>query len=166
MRLTALDIQQQQFKTRLRGFDVQEVDAFLEQMARAFEELQGENQQLRERIDRLEHENRGFHQREDTFKRVMLNSQKVIEQMKKNAQKSAELLLAEAEVKAEKIVSGAHNRLGRLHEEIAELRRQRMQLEVQLRTIIESHAKLLETGAEEARKLDRADAKVQVLKQS
>ena len=166
MRLTALDIQQQQFKTRLRGFDVQEVDAFLDQMARAFEELQAENQQLRERIDRLEHENRGFHQREDTFKRVMLNSQKVIEQMKKNAQKSAELLLAEAEVKAEKIVSGAHNRLGRLHEEIAELKRQRMQLEVQLRTIIEAHAKLLETGAEEARKLDQADAKVQVLKQS
>ena len=166
MRLTALDIQQQRFKTRMRGFDVQEVDAFLEQIARAFEELQRENQKLRERIERLEHENRGFHQREDTFKRVMLNSQKVIEQMKKNAQKSAELLLAEAEVKAEKIVSGAHNRLGRLHEEIAELKRQRMQLEVQLRTIIEAHAKLLETGAEEARKLDQADAKVQVLKQS
>jgi cell division initiation protein len=166
MRLTALDIQQQRFKTRMRGFDVQEVDAFLEQIARAFEELQRENQALRERIERLEHENRGFHQREDTFKRVMLNSQKVIEQMKKNARKSAELILAEAEVKAEKIVSGAHNRLGRLHEDIAELKRQRMQIEVQLRAIIESHAKLLEAGAEEARELDQTDAKVQVLKKS
>ena len=96
----------------------------------------------------------------------MLNSQKVIEQMKKNAQKSAELILAEAEVKAEKIVSGAHNRLSRLHEDIAELKRQRMQLEVQLRAIIESHAKLLEAGAEEARELDQTDAKVQVLKKS
>jgi cell division initiation protein len=166
MRLTALDIQQQRFKTRMRGFDVQEVDAFLEQIARAFEELQRENQALRERIERLEHENRGFHQREDTFKRVMLNSQKVIEQMKKNARKSAELMLAEAEVKAEKIVSGAHNRLGRLHEDIAELKRQRVQFEVQLRAIVESHAKLLEAGAEEARELDQTDAKVQVLKKS
>jgi cell division initiation protein len=166
MRLTALDIQQQQFKTRMRGFDVQEVDAFLEQMARTFEELQSENQQLKDRIERLEHENRGFHQREDTFKRVMLNSQRVIEQMKKNTQRSAELVLAEAEVKAEKIVSNAQHRLGRLQEDIAELKRQRLQLEVQLRSILESHEKLLEAGAEEARELDQSDAKVQVLKKS
>ena len=41
-----------------------------------------------------------------------------------------------------------------------------MQLEVQLRSILESHAKLLEAGAEEARELDQSDAKVQVLKKS
>ncbi len=166
MKLTALDIQQQQFKTRLRGFDVREVDAFLEQLARAFEELQAEKRQLMERIERLEHENRGFHQREETFKRVMLNSQKVIEQMKKNARKSAELVVAEAEIKAEKIVSGAHNRLGRLQEDIAELKRQRMQVEIQLRSVLESHTKLLEAGAEEARQQDESDAKLQVLKKS
>jgi cell division initiation protein len=56
MRLTALDIQHQKFKTRLRGFDIQEVDAFLEQVTRAFEELQGENQQLKNRVERLEDE--------------------------------------------------------------------------------------------------------------
>ena len=166
MRLTALDIQQQKFRTCLRGFDVREVDEFLEQMARSFEELQAENQKLRDRMERLEHETLGFRQREDTFKRVMLNSQKVIEQMKKNTQKAGELIVADAEVKAEKIVSGAHNRLSRLHEDIAELKRQRMQLEVQLRSILESHTKLLEVGAEEARLLDDADGKVQLLKKT
>ncbi|MCF8050645.1 MAG: DivIVA domain-containing protein [Desulfobacterales bacterium] len=166
MRLTALDIQQQKFRTCLRGFDVREVDEFLEQMARSFEELQTENQQLRDRIERLEHENLGFHRREDTFKRVMLNSQKVIEQMKKNAQKSGELVIADSEVRAEKILNGAHNRLSRLHEDIAELKRQRMQLEVQLRSILESHRKLLDVGAEEARVLDETDAKVQLLKKT
>ena len=35
MKITPLDIQQQQFKTRFRGFDIREVDAFLEQMAEA-----------------------------------------------------------------------------------------------------------------------------------
>jgi cell division initiation protein len=166
MRLTALDIQQQKFRTCLRGFDVREVDEFLEQLARSFEELQTENHHLRDRIERLEHENLGFRRREDTFKRVMLNSQKVIEQMKKNAQKSGELVIADAEVKAEKILNGAHNRLSRLHEDIAELKRQRMQLEVQLRSVLESHTKLLEVGAEEARVLDEADAKVQLLKKT
>ena len=56
MRLIALDIQQQKFETRLRGFDIQEVDAFVEQATRAFEELYGENQQLKNRVERLEYE--------------------------------------------------------------------------------------------------------------
>ena len=84
MKLTPFEIQQQQFKTRFRGFDVREVDTFLEQMADAFESLRSENESLREDINRLEHESQGYKQREETFKRAMLNSQKVLEQMKQN----------------------------------------------------------------------------------
>ena len=86
--------------------------------------------------------------------------------MKQNAQKSAELIIADAEVKAEKIVNRAHNRLARLHEDISELKRQRMQIEVQIRSIIESHSKLLEIGKEEMAAMDEKDAKLKLLKQS
>ena len=48
MKMTPLDIQQQQFKTRFRGFDVREVDTFLEQTAGAFEALQRENEEYQE----------------------------------------------------------------------------------------------------------------------
>ena len=44
--LTPLDIQQQKFRTKLRGFDIQEVDLFLDQMADAFEALLKENEKL------------------------------------------------------------------------------------------------------------------------
>ena len=44
--LTPLDIQQQRFKTRFRGFDIQEVDFFLDQMADAFESLLKQNENL------------------------------------------------------------------------------------------------------------------------
>ena len=121
MKMTPLDIQQQQFKIKFRGFDVREVDTFLEQMADAFESLQGENIRLNQEIKRLQHEAHGYREREESFKRAMLNSQKVLEQMKENARKSAELVVAEAEVKAEKILSRAQNRLSQLHEDIAEL---------------------------------------------
>jgi cell division initiation protein len=132
MRITPLDIQQQKFKTRFRGFDVQEVDIFLEQMADAFAFLLRENENLKEDIQRLRVESDGYKSREDTFKRALLNSQKVLEQMKENARKSAELVVAESEVKAEKILNKAHNRLSQLHEDISELKRQRMQIEVQI----------------------------------
>lgn len=165
MKLTPLDIQQQQFKIRFRGFDVREVDAFLEQLADDFESSQNENVSLQEEIDRLKLENQGYRQREETFKRAMLNSQKVLEQMKENAQKSAELIIADAEVKAEKILNRAHNRLAQLHEDIAELKRQRIQIEIQVRSILENHTKLLNLGQEETEARDQEDAKLKVLKQ-
>jgi len=165
-KITPLDIQQQQFKTRFRGFDIHEVDAFLEKMAEAFELIQAENENSLERIRRLEHEIRGYKDREDAFKRAMLNSQKVLDQMKENARKSSELIVVNAEIKAEKILNQAHNRLAQLHEDIAELKRQRIQIEVQIRSILEAHSKLLDLGKEEAEALDEVESKVKLLKKS
>jgi len=166
MKITPLDIQQQQFKTRFRGFDIREVDAFLEQMAETFESLQKQNQILGDEVRRLELEIQGYRKREETFKRALLNSQKVLDQMKDNARKSAELIIAEAEVKAEKILNKAHNRLAQLHEDIAELKRQRTQIEVQISSIIEAHSRLLEIGKEGMKESDDEDAKVKLLKKS
>ena len=166
MKITPLDIQQQQFKTRFRGFDIREVDAFLEQMAEAFETLQKDSQIRSDEVRRLELEIQGYKKREETFKRALLNSQKVLDQMKDNARKSAELVIAEAEVKAEKILNKAHNRLAQLHEDISELKRQRMQIEVQIGSIIEAHGKLLDISKEGAKAMDEEDAKLKLLKQS
>ncbi len=166
MKMTPLDIQQQQFKTRLRGFDVREVDTFLEQTAGAFETLQRENEDYQEEIRRLELEIQGYKKREETFKRALLNSQKVLDQMKENARKSAELIIAEAEVKAEKILNKSHNRLAQLHEDIAELKRQRTQIEVQISSVIEAHSRLLEISKEGMKEMDEEDSKVKLLKQS
>ena len=166
MKITPLDIQQQKFKTRFRGFDIREVDAFLEQISETFEGLQKKNEDQGEEVRRLELEIQGYRKREETFKRAMLNSQKVLDQMKDNARKSAELLIAEAEVKAEKILNKAHNRLAQLHEDIAELKRQRTQIEVQISSIIEAHSRLLEIGKEGMKESDEADDKVKLLKKS
>lgn len=163
MKITPLDIQQQQFKVKFRGFDIRDVDSFLEQMADTFESMQGKNESLHEEVRRLKLENQGYKEREDTFKHAMLNSQKVIEQMKGNARKSSELIIADAEVKAEKILNRAHNRLAQLHEDIAELKRQRMQIDVQIRAIIETHTKLLDIGKDEAKTMDEQNSKLKLL---
>jgi len=166
MNITPLDIQQQKFKTRIRGFDVREVDAFLEQVANVFESLHRTHKGMQEEVRRLEIEIQGYRKREETFKRALLNSQKVLDQMKDNARKSAELIIAEAEVKAEKILNNAHNRLAQLHEDISELKRQRTQIEVQIGSIVEGHSKLLELSKEGAKTMDEEDAKLKVLKQA
>ena len=166
MKITPLDIQQQRFTVRFRGFDLREVDLFLEQMAHTFEQMQRENESLQEEIRRLQFESQGLKKREDTFKRAMVQSQKVLEHMKANAEKQAELIIAEAEIKAEKIVSRSQARLDRLQQDIAELKRQRVQIEVEIAAIIDNHAKLLDISRESMKQDDDADEKISVFKNS
>ena len=80
-------------------------------------------------------------------------------------QAGAPVPTSDAEVKAEKILNRAHSRLSQLHEDIAELKRQRVQIEVQIRSIIDAHTKLLEIGKEGMDALDAEDTKIKVLSQ-
>ncbi len=166
MTMTPLDIRQGQFRIRFRGFDVREVDAFLERVAEAMEALIRENQTLRTDMERLQGKIREFKDQEKTFQKAMVNAQEMLNTMKQNAEKETDLIISEAQMKAEKILSSADNRLYRLHNDISELKRQRMQLEVDLRTILEAHTKLLDMSREAMESDEKADEKLRFLKNS
>lgn len=166
MKTSPLEIQQKQFSVRFRGFDIHEVDSFLEEMADLFAVMKQKNERLKEEIRRLCHEIEGYKGREDAFKRAMLNSQKVLDHMKENARKSADLIIADAEVRAEKMLNKAHNRLAQLHDDISELKRQRLQIEVQIRSVLDAHSKLLELSKEGSEAMDLEDEKVKLLRKS
>jgi cell division initiation protein len=166
MSIASLDIRQQKFKVRFRGLDVQEVDEFLNRVADELSAIQAKNERLSSDIQRLKEENKEYRDREETFKRALVGSQKILEQMRENARKSAEIIISNAEVKAEKMLNRAHTRLAQLHEDIAELKRQRIQLESQIRSILEVHSKLLEEGKEEMTVNDEEESKLTFLKPS
>ena len=164
MKITPLDIQQQQFRIRFRGFDVREVDTFLEQIVDEFEAMIRENADQQKEIQRLRGEIQEHRDREEAFKEAMVNAQKALDDMRINAEKEAELIVAEAEMKAEKLLSTAHNRLKQLHEDISELKRQRMQLEVELGTVLETHRRLLEMSTEAMNAKETPEEKLKYLK--
>lgn len=164
--MTPLDITQRKFKITFRGFDVREVDGFLGDVADVFQSLLNENETLKNEIEKLKHDIKEYLNREETFKLALLNSQSVMVQMKDNAQKSADLIIADAEVKAEKILSRANSRLIQLQYDISELKRQRIQMEVRIASVIEAHSKLLEMSKGEQKTIDEEDAKVKLLVQS
>ena len=167
MLITSFDIRERQFNVKFRGFDVREVDSFLEHMADSFNDLENRNENLEKERLHLQAEIGKQPEHEEILKQVMLNSQKVLEQMKKNARQSAEIIVADAEVKAGKMLNRAHNRLAQLHEDITELKRQRLQLEMQIRSIIETHSRLLEMGKEEeGNSKNKAGLKVQLLQRA
>lgn len=166
MGVTPLVVRQKEFTTRFRGFDVQEVDHFLEEVAREMEAQGQAIERLTDEKHRLELENQGYRKREDSMKNAMIQSQKVLDQMKDNAKKSSQAIIANAEVEAEKILNRAHKRLSQLHSDIMELKRQRIQLEMQISAVLESHAKMLEMTKEENQAADETDKTLKFINQA
>ncbi|MBI2375094.1 MAG: DivIVA domain-containing protein [Deltaproteobacteria bacterium] len=146
MKLTPLDIQQQQFKTALIGGFVQkEVDAYLDLVAAAFEEALHENIALRDQLKLKEALIADYESREKALKETMMTAAKVAEELKAAANREAEAKLAQAEAQAERIILAAETRAERTVGDIAELKRQRAQIEGQVRGLLEANLRLLDS---------------------
>jgi cell division initiation protein len=144
MKITPIDIQQQQFKGKmLGGLDPDDVDAFLQTVAAEMENLIRENNDLKEQQARNNREISEMAEKEKELREIMLAAQRVIEEMKLNAQKEASLIVGEAELKAERIVADSERHLGELKARIAEIRQQKVQFEISLKSLLETHARML-----------------------
>jgi cell division initiation protein len=146
MKITPLDIQQQQFKVKtFRGLDPDDVDAFLQSVAGEMEGLIRENSQMKEQLSRHSRETVEMAEKERELRETLLSAQRVIEEMKANARKEAELIVSEAEIKGERIVADAERQLAGLKGRIEEVRRQKIQFEMSFKGLLESFSHQLLT---------------------
>lgn len=149
MKISPLDIQQQQFKGKmLGGLDPNDVDSFLQLVAQEMESLIRENEDLKEQSHKVALQVAEMTQREANLRETMLAAQKITEEMKSNAQKEATLLISEAELKGERILAAAEQKLAQLNNNIHEIRRQKLQFETALKSLLETHLKMLSVGDE------------------
>jgi cell division initiation protein len=145
MRMTPLDVQSHHFARRLRGYDPDEVDAFLRIVSEDYEGLVRENDSQADRIRRLEHRVEELSAQEDLLKETLTSAKAMTEEMRVQAERQAEIRLAEVEVRAEKILDASHRRAARLAQDIREMRALRSRLAEALRAAAETHLALLET---------------------
>ena len=144
MKITPLDIQQQQFKGKIfGGLDQEDVDAFLQSVAAEMENMTRENNELKELHARQGREMLDIVEREKELREVMLAAQRITEDMKGNARKEADLIISEAELKAERIVADSERQLGELKARIEDVRRQKVQFEMSLKALLDSFARQL-----------------------
>lgn len=149
MKITPLDIQQQQFKTKIfGGLDTEDVDAFLQTVAQEMEDLSRENSELREQIRRNADAMAEMSTRETQLRDTMLAAQRITEDMKANSQKEATLIISEAELKADKILADANIKLAQLNSQIQDLRREKLQFETALKSLLDTHYKMLSLNEE------------------
>jgi cell division initiation protein len=148
MRITPLDIQQKQFSTRLRGFDMEEVDSFLELIREEMEELLRENANLREEARRFEKQLKDYKNIEHTLRDTLINTQQMSEEYKITAKKDAELKIKEAELQAQEIIKEAQDKVVKIHEDITDLKGVRRHFKEEVKRLIESHLGMIEFDKE------------------
>jgi cell division initiation protein len=159
VRITPMDIREQQFTVKMfRGFDVQEVDTFLEDLAEDYETLLKENQLLKEQLQAMEERARGLEDRERALQETLVTTQRVTEEMKEGARREAALLVREAELRGEKTVQAAQTSEAAIQAQVTALKRMRRQLAEGLRATIEMYQRLLD---QELKEDDDDDAAVQ-----
>jgi cell division initiation protein len=145
LRITPLDVQSHRFSRRWQGYDSEEVDAFLRMIAEDYESLLRERETLADQASRLEARVEELSAKEQLLQDTLLSAQAMSEDLRHTAVREAEVLLSEAEVKAEKIVDAAHRRSARLSEDIREMRGLRSRMASALRSCIQTHLSLIET---------------------
>ena len=122
MKVTALEIRQQQFPLRFRGLDPGEVDKFLELVAGDMEDLVRENARLRDALARKDQELERMQQGEDELKKALMAIQQIREDWIGRAEKQAEQVVLESTLKANQLQVDAERRLEVLQQDVQELK--------------------------------------------
>ena len=149
MRITPLDIQHKVFQKAWRGYDAQQVNEFLDQLASTVEGLAKENASLREKLSEREVELTELRKAEATLTNTLIASQNFSDQLKASAQQEADRIVKEGELQAEQLVFQARTELAELHRSLADLRRQRIMALERIRATIHAFGRILEVEEEE-----------------
>ncbi len=124
MPLTPQDVEAQTFKERFKGYDMDEVDAFLDRVVARLTELQSEREELHRR---LEEARSSSGESEHLLQRTLLTAQRTADQMVEEAQAEAERVVSEAQAEAERVLGNAREEMAlereRLETEAAQLAR-------------------------------------------
>lgn len=121
MKITPADILNQKFGVSFRGYDKEEVDAFLDVIAKDLEDLLRENSFLKEEIEKMNTELTRLKEMENTIKETIVAAQTMAETFKANAQKESENILAAARLQAEKICFDATRQVSETRAELIRL---------------------------------------------
>lgn len=110
MKVTPLEIRQKSFERVFRGYDKDEVDAFLLSLSQEWERVVEEQKELRYRLEVSEKEVGKLREVEDSLFKTLKTAEATGTNMVEQANKKAELHLREAELKAETMLNNARSR--------------------------------------------------------
>jgi cell division initiation protein len=136
MKVTPLDLRQQRFKSVMRGFDRDEVTAFLNEVAEDYEQAIREADRLRDDLTRAQASLEEHREHERNLRNTLLTAQKLADEIRTNAENDAKRIVREAEGRSDLLLQKAQARLEEVQREIDSLRLKRRDVEASLESTI------------------------------
>jgi cell division initiation protein len=145
MALSPLDIHNKEFANKFRGYDEDEVNEFLEQIMKDFENVLEENKTLKSSLKQSEEQVSHFNTIEQTLQKSILIAQEAAEDVRRNSMKESKLIVKEAEKNADRIVNEALSRARRISVEIEDLKKQSKVFRTRFKMLIEAQLDLIQS---------------------
>lgn len=144
MRITPMDIEQQEFTKSFRGYNEEEVDDFLDKIVKDYEELINENVRLNDEIEKMQEKLKEFSEIEETLRSALLNAQKSAEEMKGRVESEAKIIIEKAELEAKSLKQQVFQREDLVKNEIDNLRRYKYNFKEKFKSMLNLYLKMVE----------------------
>ena len=145
MRITPMDIEQQEFSRSFRGYNEEEVDDFLDKIVKDYEELINETVRLNEEIERMQEKLKEFSEIEETLRSALLNAQKSAEEMRGRVESEAKIIIEKAEMDAKRLKQQVLQREDLVKSEIDNLRRYKFTFKEKFKSMLNLYLKMIES---------------------
>lgn len=126
MRITPIEIRQKEFEKNFRGYDKDEVNAFLQTLSQEWERILEDNRDMRYRLESTQREVEKLREVESSLFKTLKTAEDTGASMIEQASKTAELQVRESSIKAEEILAQARVRAKSIVEKAEEKTRQIM----------------------------------------
>ncbi len=143
MVLTPLDIHNKEFPVKMRGYDQDEVNDYLDQIIKDYEMVLKENRELEKNLKFSEEKVTHYNNLQDALNKSIIVAQDAADRLKENAAKEAELIRLEAEKNADRLLDEAVVKAKKITTETDELRKQSRVFKQRLQLMIESQLEMV-----------------------
>ncbi len=148
MVLTPLEIYNKEFKKSLRGYNEEDVDAFIDKVMTDYEKLYKENLDLLEQLEQYKVNIQQYKKIEETLHNSIIVAQQTAEEVKRNADERASLLVQKAEQQANEILREAEERVTKARHSYQELIQKTNLFKIQLRAYFKAQLEALDEEIE------------------
>ena len=146
MAIRPVDIRRKEFKSGLRGYDANQVDDFLDEVADEFERTFAENQRMLEEITSLRERLQQFEELEASIQEALVQAQQVARDLRRNAGKEAELIVREAKEQSHRILADSSGRVERVQESYEVLRKAKQDFSNDFRHLLKSYLAVMDNA--------------------
>jgi cell division initiation protein len=148
--ITPLDIENKKFyKQMVNGYNVEEVDEFLDELMIDYEKLYKENIELKKNAEELHNDVGQYKDIESTLQNTLVIAQKTADEVKKTAEKQAEQIIKDAELTAKEKTAGIENEIMLKEKELAEVKKKFEVYKAKMESLLISQLELIKDITEE-----------------